>query len=224
MAKEKRTGAPDCGLYIRIEPDFELDKILPQLQQVFFVAKSADYEMHMHAIELVPDLEDKSYKERAQTLIDVVKAQGFVAIIRGDADLAHELNADGVLLDLGKGPDVPRAKELLGEDRIVGMRCGLFEDMGDEALQLGADFVSFSFPDGALPPESIVSWWADQRDLPALVEGEITNDNCSDFINAGAMLLDVTSYVFDHPEGLMKGTVNMLYAIDLALDYRKAQD
>src|SRR5690606_19492920 len=121
-----KKGAPDCGLYVRIEADFEPEPTIARLRQLFFVTNASDYEKNMHAVEIVPSAEP-GFVDKAKVLVDMIKVNGFVAIIRDDAALAVKTGADGVLLGLGKGKDLPQARELLGEERIVGMRCGLFE-------------------------------------------------------------------------------------------------
>lgn len=49
----------------------------------------------------------------------------------------------------------------------------------------------------------------------------MTNDYCAFWVRAGAGFIDAGDYIWSHGEGVMKGTVNMLYAIDLALEEQK---
>ena len=215
--KAKKAGAPGCGLYVRLPPSFISQDKIRDIRQIFFVTTRSDYERNMHAIEFVHEPDSADFDDRARPLIELVRANGFAAIVRGGAVAARRLGADGVLL--ASAAEIAEARALFGEDGIVGLRCGLSRDRAEEALAAGIDYVSFGYPDGKqLPPEDIISWWAAKTTLPALVEGDLTNDDCDDYIKAGAAFLDASGYILNHPEGIMKGTTNMLYAIDLALE------
>jgi len=112
---------------------------------------------------------------------------------------------------------VSSARTALGDDAIVGLGCGLCRATAQRARDVAVDYVSFGLPD-ALPPVDLVGWWATLTDTPALVRGPVDNDNAGVFVQAGASFLECGDYILAHPKGILQGTVNMLYAIELALE------
>jgi thiamine-phosphate pyrophosphorylase len=213
-------GAPACGLYIVIPPHFTPESVMPKMRHVFFVANRSGYEKNMHVVEVAHEVDDDGFAGRAGPVVALARGAGFVAVVRGKgeaaAQMARTLDADGVLLD--DPGDVAAARAMLGPDAIIGLRCGLSPERADEARAAGVDYVSFGYPDRSrLPPEEIVKLWAWATETPVLVEGPLTNDDIDDYVKAGATFFDAGSYILGHPEGIMQGTVNMLYAIDLAL-------
>lgn len=217
-------GAPACGLYVAVPPAFAVETLAPQLRHLFYVTNRSPYEKNMHALELAHEINDPAFAQRAEPIIALGKSAGFAVILRGKgkatAKLAQALSADGVLLD--ELADIVVARGVLGDDAIIGLRCGLSPERADEARDAGADYVSFGYPGREqLPPEEIVKLWAWASEKPVLVEGPVTNDDIDDFVKAGATFFDCGAYIFNHPDGVMQGTVNMLFAIDLALGIQK---
>jgi thiamine-phosphate pyrophosphorylase len=207
-------------LYVVVPPGFVPADVAPQLRHLFYVTNRSAYERNMHALEIAHEVDAPDFAQRAEPVIALGRASGFAVILRGKGDatarLAQALSADGVLLD--ELEHIARARAILGEDAIIGLRCGLSPERADEARDAGADYVSFGYPGREqLPPEDIVKLWAWSSEKPVLVEGPVTNDDIDDFVKAGATFFDCGGYIFGHPDGVMQGTVNMLYAIDLAL-------
>lgn len=218
--KGRVQGAPTCGLYVVTPPGFTPEDIMPKFRHLFYVANRSGYEKNMHVVEVAHEAGVPEFPERAGPVIALARGAGFVTIIRGKGEaaarIAQVVEADGVLLD--ELDDIAPVRALLGPDAIIGLRCGLSPERADEARAAGADYVSFGYPDRSqLPPEDIVKLWAWSADTPVLVEGPLTNDDIDDFVKAGATFFDAGHYIFGHAEGIMQGTVNMLYAIDLAL-------
>ena len=216
-ASDKSGDAPDCGLYIRINDDFVFEETVRKLQQLFFVPKKSAYKKNMHIVEFPGAADDSSRAEEIKGMIGFARHSGFVALIRGHAGHAGEWRADGVMLE--SSGDIPAIRAALGEEAIIGVECGVHRARAEDALAAGADCVAFSLPDGggrALPPVDLVSWWATRSEIPSIVKGRMTNDDCGPFVQAGATFIDATTYIMDHPQGVMQAVSNMLYAIDLA--------
>jgi thiamine monophosphate synthase len=215
-----RAAAPSCGLYFAIPADFKLEEIMPKFRHVFYVTKASKYKMNMHVIEIAHEVGVDVFEERAHVLSAFAQEARYISIIRGNgvetAELAKRIGADGVILT--KLEDIESCRTILGEDAIIGLRCGLSPERAQEAMDAGVDYVSFGYPDRLqLPPADLLKMcpWRDEK--PVLIEGPITNDDAADFVEAGAGFLDAYNYIFNLEAGIMQGTVNMLYAIDLAL-------
>lgn len=218
--KGRVQGAPACGLYIVLPAGFTAEDMIPKLRHLVFVANRSGYQKNMHVIEIAHEAAAEDFAERAGPVVAFGRGAGFVVVIRGKGQKAalqaQTLQADGILLD--ELEHMAEARSFLGDDAIIGLRCGLSPERADEARAAGADYVTFGYPDrGRLPPEDIVKLWAWAAETPVLVEGPLSNDDIDDYVKAGATFFDATHYIFGHAEGVMQGTVNMLYAIDLAL-------
>lgn len=218
--KDKKSGAPDCGLYIRIAPGFNFEETVARLRGVFFITTRSEYEKNMHVLELPMPAADAKIIEETRGLADFARRSGFVSILRGSATMAGLVEVDGILLE--PEDDIAAARAIVGDDAIIGVRCGLNRGAAEAAEKAGADYVSFHAPDPKiLIPTDIVSWWTTRSDVLALVEGNITNDNCGAYVRAGASFIDCGAYVLDHPVKVTQGAVDMMYAIDLAMNQKQ---
>lgn len=216
MTKEVKKGAPSCGLYLRIADDRPFEDAFRDMREAAFVINRSSYEKNLHVLEVGGDQVDADSTQRLRALVLGGKQNGLVVIVRGNAGLAFAAEADGVLLD--KADDITNAREVLGPDAIIGLRCGLSRQMAEKAIDQSVDYISFASGGRGdiLPPESLIAWWSVKSEIPALVEGHLTNDDCGRYVRAGATFIEGTHYVWCHPQGIKQGTVDMLYAIDLA--------
>jgi len=219
---KKKKGAPACGLWLRIGPDLEPDMLARDLKQIFFVINGSAYEKNMHCLEITCDEQDETERAKAASLLAMAKTNGVAAVLRGTAKAAHELEADGVLVtDIA---DIKEARDYFGADGLVGLTCGMENDSAAAAYDAGADFVSFGTKKGALPDAEILKFWTMLTDLPAVIEGPVTNDYAAYYVQQGAAFLDCGTYIWGHEKGVMQGTVNMLHAIDVAIDLALASE
>lgn len=223
MTKEKKEGAPQAGLYLRIADDKPFEDAFRAMREAAFVINRSAYEKNLHVLEVGGDPLDVDSTDRLRALVLGGQQNGLVVIVRGHAGLAFAVEADGVFLD--KAEDLANAREVLGEDAIIGLRCGLSRQTAEDAEAGGiADYISFAAAaDHILPPESLIAWWGTRSETPALVEGKITNDECGRYVRAGATFIDGSDYVWNHPQGIKQGTVDMLYAIELAMENQPLQ-
>jgi thiamine-phosphate pyrophosphorylase len=216
VAIETPKTAP-CGLYLVLPENWMEPEFLRHLGGLFRAINASAYERNNHVIELRVQA-DAEYSdedmERIVAMSELTKSQGINFIIGGDIALAEKCKADGILLDSISDVRVARAR--LGNDPIIGMRCGASRMKADQALEAGADYVSFGDASTHFADPAIVQWWNMKTDHPCLVEGPITNDDCAFYVQAGAYFIEASNYVWNHPKGVMQGVVNMTHAIDLA--------
>lgn len=216
MGADKKSGAPSCGLWLRLGPDLALDVLTKDLRQIFLAINHSDYEKNMHTLEISGDSSDQDFKDKAELIFAMARHNGIATIYRGDAGTAHAIEADGVLLE--NIEDLAAARELFGTDGIIGVTCGLSNEAAAAAYDAGVDFVTFGTGKKALPDAEILTFWTMLTDLPAVIEGPVTNDYAAYYVEKGAAFLDVADYIWGHGKGVMQGTVNILHAIDLALE------
>jgi thiamine-phosphate pyrophosphorylase len=108
---------------------------------------------------------------------------------------------------LGQGDGSPKeAREALGREAQIGVTCHASRHMAMEAGEAGADYIAFGafFPsttkdkgaDAEVPDLEIVRWWTTVFEIPCVVIGGITPDNCGPLVEAGADFLAVSGAVW----------------------------
>lgn len=152
-------------------------------------------------------LDDRA--EVARLLHAVCRAREVALVIEDDLALALEVGADG--LHLSAGRDAAGARERLGEERLLGVACGLERHAAMVAGEAGADYVAFGEPggpvDGAL--EDMIAWWSGLFVLPCLALGRIDRASCPGLVRAGADFLGVDEAVWAHPAGAAAGVAEL---------------
>lgn len=124
-------------------------------------------------------------------------------IVNDDPLLAKATHADGVHL----GPDdasIEHARDLLGDDAIVGVTCKDSIDTARRAAAAGATYLAFGsfFPSPTKPdaPRATLALLEQARhefELPLCAIGGITADNAAPLVAAGADLIAVVSALWD---------------------------
>jgi len=205
-----KPGAPPCGLYLSVPQDAEPDLFLKSLNAAFRAINASPYEKNFHVLAGYPGM-DESF---ACALAGLARGCGIVFLCAGDIALAMACGADGVILD--NADDIAPARKMLGEDRIIVLRCSSSRRMAEHGLKIGADAVSFSNPQASLLNPDIVAWWRLKSDKPSIVESELTPDTAGFYIDAGADLIACGAFVWGHPDGPAKGVNALISAIDAA--------
>lgn len=218
----KKEGASPVGLYIKLGPDYAMDILTKDLKQIALVINHDKHERNMHALEIAVNEDDPEFKEKALALSGFGKHNGLAVILRGHPELAKEIEAEGVLLEDWSLLETARA--VFGDDGIIGLYCENDPDKAAAAFDADVDFVSFGMVKGGLPAVEALKFWNMLTPRPAVVEGPITNDHVNYYIENGAAFLSAADYIWSHSKGVMQGTVNMLHAIELALEEKSADN
>jgi thiamine-phosphate pyrophosphorylase len=138
----------------------------------------------------------------AWALQQLCLAHGALLIINDDVDLANQVGADGV--HLGADDAKPSsARDILGEDAIIGVSCYNRIDLARNGAANGADYVAFGrfFPSRVKPQAvqaqpGLLTMAKGELDLPLVAIGGITPENGAPLISAGADMLAVIHGVF----------------------------
>ncbi|MEM1087495.1 MAG: thiamine phosphate synthase [Pseudomonadota bacterium] len=162
-----------------------------------------------------------------RTVAQAVKplcADSDIALFINDSpQLARALQADGVHLG-ADDPDIAEARDLLGDDVIIGATCKNSRHTALLAGEAGADYLAF----GAFYPTQtksnttpadpeILTWCQMFLTLPCVAIGGITIQNAAPLIAAGADFLAVSSGVWDHQDGPAAAIAMFNRAIDEAM-------
>jgi thiamine-phosphate pyrophosphorylase len=143
---------------------------------------------------------------QAKALRDLTREFAAKLIVNDDAELAREVEADGVHLG-GEDGSIAEARALLGGNRLIGVSCYNRLALAQEAVSQGADYVAFgSFFSSTVKPDAVVATLdllrQARRELtvPIVAIGGITAQNGTQLLEAGADALAVISAVFSVPD------------------------
>ncbi|AUG48342.1 thiamine-phosphate diphosphorylase [Haloarcula taiwanensis] len=141
---------------------------------------------------------DRTARERyelGRELRDLTREADVAFVVNDRVDIAQALDADGVHLGDDDLP-VPVARDLLGEDALIGRSVSTVED-AREAAAAGADYLGVGavFATGskddidddeyAIGTERVAAI-AEAVDIPFVAIGGITADNAVEVVRAGA--------------------------------------
>ncbi len=189
---------PTQGLYAITQPEHKADNVI--ISEVEAVLKGgADVIQYRDKREI-------KTQALAYELLCLCRDFNVPLIINDDIKLAKNLGADGVHLGRDDG-SVTHARELLGENIIIGVSCYNDLNKAELAAQQGVDYVAFGrfFPSGSKPlagPAEISTLLKAKLSIhiPIVAIGGILPENGAELLAAGADLLAVIGGVFnDNP-------------------------
>lgn len=141
-------------------------------------------------------------EQEAQTLAKLCKQHNVVFIINDNVELAKKVNADGV--HLGQtDTDLKQARELLGNNKIIGVTCNNKIEFAQTAQQQGADYIAFGrfFNSSTKPsaPQAEISLLENARkhiSIPIVAIGGITHNNATLLLESNIDMLAVIEGIF----------------------------
>lgn len=159
----------------------------------------------------------------AQAVQSLCQVNQIALIINDSPQLCRALNADGVHLGM-EDMDIGQAREIVGEDAIIGATCKNSRHQAMVAGETGADYVAFGafYPTDTkadtTPAEPDVLTWSQMfLTLPCVAIGGITTETARNLVLAGADFLAVSSGVWNHPDGPAAAVDMFNRAIDQAM-------
>jgi thiamine-phosphate pyrophosphorylase len=190
-----------CRLYLITPPAIDLPSFAEDLEAALSGGDVACLQLRLK------DANDETIRQAAQTLMPICHAHDVALLINDRPDLAAAVGADGI--HIGQEDwDYADARELVGDDAIIGVTCHDSRHLAIEAAEKGADYVAFGafFPTETKQPKTrtdpeILEWWSGIMEVPCVAIGGITVDNCPVLVRAGADFLAVVGGVWNHPDG-----------------------
>lgn len=150
------------------------------------------------------DKSDKQNKrfQQAKLLRALCHQYHAICIINDDIELAKAVNAHGV--HLGKSDSsLTVARQVLGENAIIGVSCYNDLDRAIAAEKNKADYVAFGAifssttkPEAGIAGLNIITKAKQQLSIPVCTIGGITQDNIQQVIAQGADMAAVISGIF----------------------------
>lgn len=140
--------------------------------------------------------------EQAHALRKLTREFAIPFIVNDDAQLAAQVDADGVHLGVADG-SVDTARATLGRHKIIGISCYNRLSLAQDAVHAGADYVAFGafFPSTIKPNAEVADIKLLQQaraelSVPLVAIGGITPHNAASLVYAGADALAVISALF----------------------------
>jgi len=204
-----------CGLYL-LTPEVidDLSAFEAELEAVLATGAVDCVQLRLKSVS------DEKIIAAAEALMPVCHQHEVPLLLNDRADLAAQVDADGVHLGQADG-DVATARSLLGADKDIGVTCHGSKDLAFTAGEQGANYVAFGafFPsrtkvDAELASKELLTAWDEITDLPCVAIGGITPENCRELAEAGAHFVAVCAAVW----GAEKGAVAAIQAFRAALD------
>ena len=188
-------------LYLITPSTFELIEFSNRLAEALEGGDVASVQLRMK------ESYDEDIIEAAKTLMPICHAKDVAFIINDRADIAKKVGADGVHIGQ-EDMTITEARDIVGEDQIIGVTCKDSKHLSMTAGEQGADYVAFGafyptttkFTTTQTSPE-ILNWWQDLFEIPCVAIGGINAENAAVMAKAGADFVAVCSGVWDPPAG-----------------------
>ncbi len=193
-----------CRLYLITPPRIDLEEFTPQYRAALDGGEVACVQLRLK------DTSESDIRMAAAVMIPLAHERGISFFINDRPDLAVTLGADGV--HIGQGDiSYEEARQIVGDERMVGVTCHNSRHLAMVAGEAGADYVAFGafYPTRTKTPKAqadpeIITWWSELFEIPSVAIGGVTVDNCAELVTAGTNFLAVSSGIWDHAEGAAK--------------------
>ena len=201
------TNSRRCRLYLITPPVItDLDAFALQLSDALDGGDVASLQIRLKDRDGTP-ASDEQIVKLARLITPSTQERGVAVLINDRPDIAHLVGADGAHIgqsDIGYA----QARQILGDDAIVGVTCHASRHLALEAAERGADYVAFGsfYPtDTKVVTETAelatLQWWQEMIEAPCVAIGGINVGNAAPLVETGADFLAVSSGVWSHPAG-----------------------
>lgn len=133
---------------------------------------------------------------------------GTLIIINDNPYVAKTAKADGVHLGQ-KDANYFHARELLGQEAIIGITCHNSKELAFKAASSGADYVAFGAFYSSKTKDikhkanmEILEWWHEAMEVPCLAIGGIDISNAEKIIKAGADFIALSNAVWSNTDNI----------------------
>lgn len=214
----------NCRLYLISPPTIALSTFADALKSAFDGGDVGSFQLRLK------NASDSEILKAAEKLLPICQANEAAFIMNDRPDLAVKCGADGVHLGQEDLEDMPvkTAREIIGEDRVIGVSCHDSRHLAMDAGEQGADYVAFGafhptkskdaekLAKYGVPTPELLTWWQETMILPCVAIGGMTPANCMPLVRAGADFIAVITAVWEHPESPKKAVAEFNNAIERA--------
>ena len=220
MAKAKPAPPrPQTRLYLITPPQIELTPFADTLAEALSAGDVACLQLRLKATDGTPAPEAE-IAAALDRLMPIAHAHDVAVLLNDEPTLAKKYGCDGVHIGQNDMP-YAQARQVMGDDAIIGVTCHDSKHLAMEAGEAGADYVAFgAFYDtptkdakSRATPE-LLTFWQEFVELPCVAIGGITPDNAAPLVEAGADFIATSSAVWQHADGPAAAIVrfNTLFA------------
>lgn len=156
--------------------------------------------------------------KQSLALLEVCRKHEIPFIINDHVELCLSIDADGVHIG-GDDGDIAAIKNMIGEDKILGVSCYGEFARAEAAEKAGADYVAFGacFPSSTKPnaPRAELNLFtqAKKLNLPSVAIGGITLENAASVAEAGADAIAVIGELFKQEHDKIRATAQQFSSI-----------
>ena len=193
-------------LYLITPPLFDLESFPDLLDKTLAAGDVACLQLRLKQADETP-VADNLILQAAEKLLPIAHKYDVSLLINDRADLALTAGADGVHVGQADTP-YAEARQILGQDAIIGVTCHDSRHLAMVAGEEGADYIAFGsfFPTSTKTPTAqagldLLKWWQETTELPCVAIGGITTENASTLIKAGADFIAVSGGVWGYEHG-----------------------
>ncbi len=188
-------------IYLISPPKIDLKEFSIRLQNALKTNLIPTFQLRLK------DYQESEITKISQELKKICHDNNCLFLLNDYYEIAANIGADGVHLGL-KDDKISLARENSPKNFIIGASCYDSRDLAIQAVEQGADYLSFGtfFPSQTKnstgkPTTEIIEWGVEMTNLSVVAIGGITDKNCQPLIKAGADFLAVISYVWQHEKG-----------------------
>lgn len=191
----------NCAIYLISPPEFELVEFASKLSNALSGGDVAVFQLRMK------NATDQQIIESGNKLKEICHQNNVQFILNDRADLAKTIDADGLHIGINDN-SYQDARNILGDEKIIGVSCYNSIDRAMNFGEMGANYVAFGafFPSNTkkkaeLADKKILESWTSFSSLPCVAIGGIDVNNCKDLVNEGVDFIAVISTIWNHPKG-----------------------
>lgn len=191
----------ETRLYLITPSTFQLDDFALELEHALDGGDVACVQLRMK------EAGDEDIIKAVEILMPICHKKDVAFIINDRPDLALKVGADGVHIGQ-EDMSCKEAREILGENGIIGVTCKDSKHMAMTAGEQGADYVAFGsfFPTETKITTSsasteVLDWWQELFEIPCVAIGGITPEKAGSIAKTGADFIAVCSGVWKHKDG-----------------------
>lgn len=201
-------------IYLISPPKIDIESFTKILELALKTKKVPVFQMRLKGYK------DAEIIEIGKKLLKICQQNQTLFILNDRLDLALKIGANGVHFGDEDG-DIKVARKTAPANFIIGASCYDSKHLAVEAIESGADYVSFGafFPSKTKnskgkPTPEILEWCDEILDVQSVAIGGITADNCKVLVNAKVDFIAVISYIWDNEKGVEWAVNNLALAID----------
>ena len=211
MTASNRRPFKIAGLYA-ITPDLADTELLCQMVEASILGGA-------RVVQYRNKVADQKLRiKQSLALLEVCRKHEIPFIINDYVTLCLEINADGVHIG-GDDGDIAAIKNMIGEDKILGVSCYGEFARAEAAEKAGADYLAFGacFPSSTKPnaPRAELDLFtqAKKLNLPSVAIGGITLENAASVAEAGADAIAVIGELFKQEHDKIRATAQQFSSI-----------